>query len=209
MSKSADRPILIYNGIDLTAAPDIPEHKPDRPFLVSIGRFVPWKGFEGLVRMLARIPEWSLVLVGDGPDRVRIETLAREQGVASRVRFTGDVPRAQVLGWLASADAFVLNSSFESFSYQVVEALAAGVPTIVTRIGSIPELISDGEEGVLVSPGDFDAIERALDSVQREPDTWKLRTAAGRKKAMRFSAERTAQAFADLIKSLRAPDARI
>ncbi len=194
--------VRIYNGIDFSVIPEKPEMLPDRPFLVSVGRLVPWKGFGGLISLLTRLPEWSLVIIGDGPERTRLGALVRENNLDSRVSFTGNVSRAQVLGWLSVADAFVLNSSFESFSYQLVEALAVGVPTIATNIGSIPEILENEEQGILVAPDDFDALCVALRSVRTESTRWSERIVAGREKARDFSAERTARAFAALIEGV-------
>ena len=193
---------VIYNGIDLAIVPARPSRLPARPFFVSVGRLVPWKGFGELIELTERMPGWTLVIIGDGPLYDDLVALARARGVTDRVLFAGSLSRAEVFGWLGAADAFVLNSSFESFSYQVVEALGAGVPTIATAIGSIPELIHDGVEGVLVDPGDLDGIEGALRSVHADSALWRGRTDAAQRAAARFSAEATAEAFAEAVREV-------
>lgn len=189
---------VIYHGVE-TADVTAPTNRPNTKLIVTVGRLVPWKGFAELIQLLPELPEWSLAIVGDGPDRARLERVARECNVSDRVLFTGGLPRREALGWLSIADAFVLNSSFESFSFQVAEALSLGSAIIATSAGSIPELVSDGPEGVLVPPGDAQALLAAIKSVMDEPERWKGRRAAAHAKAARFSTatmlDRTAEAF--------------
>ena len=104
-----------------------------------------------------RIPEATLVVVGDGEERPRLEGIAGE-----RVRFVGARPRGEVLGLLASADVAVLPSAWENFPHAVVEALAMGTPVVATRVGGVPEIVRDGENGLLVEAGDDDAFTEAL-----------------------------------------------
>ena len=193
---------VIYNGVDLAIVPVRPPRVPPRPFFVSVGRLVPWKGFGELIELVARMSGWTLVIVGDGPLRNELMDQVRAHGITDRVIFTGNLSRAEVAGWLGVSDAFVLNSSFESFSYQVVEAMGAPVPVIAPAIGSIPELIHDGVEGVLIKPGDLQSIENALRSVHADSALWRGRTDAARRAAARFSAEVTAEAFARAIREV-------
>lgn len=193
---------VIYNGVDFDGISKKPEEVPEHPFFVSVGRLVPWKGFKALIEILPKLPEWSLVIVGDGPLRGELMEKAHEMRILDRVRFVGNVTRAEVLGWLSVADAFVLNSSFESFSYQIVEAMGVGVPVIATAIGSIPELVTDGVEGVLIHPDDSEAVCSALASVMRSPELWAGRCVAGKKKAQTFSANRTAALFVQEFQAL-------
>jgi glycosyltransferase involved in cell wall biosynthesis len=106
------------------------------------------------------------------------------------------------MGWYKSADAFVLNSSFESFSYQVAEALQAGVPIVTTNIGSLPELVENGREGVLVAPDDLDGIEHALKSIGQQLDLWRGRTASARHKAEQFSVATMIERFENVCDHL-------
>lgn len=192
----------IYLGLDFTDKIVAPLERPEGSVMVSIGRFVPWKGFSVLLEILAALPEWQLVLVGDGPQRTELQTKVRTLGVENRVLFTGAVSHAEVLGWCVAADAFVLNTEFESFSFQVLEAMAVGVPVITTRVGSLPELIEDGVEGILCTPNDSDALLRAIKSTVADSETWKRRTEAAQKKAKTFSIGASATAFAESLKHI-------
>jgi glycosyltransferase involved in cell wall biosynthesis len=191
-----ERLLRIYLGLTVDATDAVaPADKPEGKILFSVGRFVPWKGFSLLLRLVARLPGWTAVIAGDGPLRGALAAQARAIGVADRVVFTGSLPHADVLGWCAAADAFVLNTSFESFSYQVLEAMLVGAPVITTTAGSLPELITDGTEGILLEPNDLDAFQAALESVARNPELWRARTHAAQARAATFSQEASTAAF--------------
>jgi glycosyltransferase involved in cell wall biosynthesis len=175
----------IYNSIEYIS-PRPARQAGETLTIVAVGRLVPWKGFDALVRVMRRLPAWRLTIVGDGRDRARLEALARAEGVADRVRFTGALPRAEVFATYDEATVFVHLSAFESFSYQIAEALARGVPIIAAGEGSVPELIEDKVEGVLVSRHDEDALVHAIESVRKESAIWHDRVEAGKRKAAYF-----------------------
>lgn len=107
-----------------------------------------------------------LVLVGDGPERVRVETRARELGIAAYVAFLG--PRADFADYLPHADAFLFPSETESFGVAALEALSSGVPVLAYRVGGLPEVIgADG--GVLVAALDPTALAEAVLAVVGDP----------------------------------------
>jgi glycosyltransferase involved in cell wall biosynthesis len=201
---SRARIAVIYNGIHLPLEEATPADLPPMPFVVSVGRLVPWKGFAGLIDLMADLPEWRLVIIGDGPDRERLERRAEASGVRDRVFFKGARSKAEVVGWYRAASAFALNTSFESFSFQIAEAMAAGVPIVTTSIGSIPELIEAGKEGVLVPPDDLPALKRALESTRSDPQRWKARCNAAQQKARGFAISRTLDALVAELQGLQA-----
>lgn len=192
---------VVYHGMQAVKDVSMPEGLPSRPFMVSAGRLVPWKGFDFLIGLLPQLPEWQLVIIGDGPQRAALERQARSLGVAERVKFTGAIRHADVLGWCGSADAFVLNTSFESFSFQVLEAMAVGAPVITTAIGSIPELITDGREGVLLAPNDSEGFLESIRSIRGVPDLWRERQEAARRRAREFSQERMLDETSQLVRA--------
>ena len=155
-----------------------------------------------LLDLLPELPGWHVVITGDGPLREALHAQARALGVEGSVTFTGALPYAQVLGWYRQADAFVLNTSFESFSFQIVEAMASGVPVITTAVGNIPELIENGIEGVLCAPNDLEAFRNAIVSVETESVLWEKRTMAAVKKARRFSIAASMQLFVKTLKTV-------
>jgi glycosyltransferase involved in cell wall biosynthesis len=134
----------------------------ERPTLVFAGRLTAQKDLDVALEALAGLPGLHLVVVGDGPERARLEAQAHERGVDGRVRFTGSLPRSEALSLLRGADAAILTSAWENFPHGVVEALAVGTPVIATRTGGVSEVVTDGENGLLVPPGDPPAFAAAV-----------------------------------------------
>lgn len=196
-----ERIVTIYNGVDLSLAPSPVSHS-YAPLMVTAGRLVPWKGFSMLITILAALPEWHLVIIGSGPDEQALRAQIEKKGLTNRVHVIGSITRAELLGWCQSADAFVLNTSFESFSYQIVEAMHVGVPVITTAVGSLPELITTDKEGVLLAPNDASAFTAAIRSVVNNPELWAKRTRQAQVKAKQFSIEATSAALDQLLKEV-------
>jgi glycosyltransferase involved in cell wall biosynthesis len=124
-------------------------HGLEGPTLVFSGRLVPQKDLGTLLEAAALVPEASLVVAGDGEERGRVD---------GRARALGALPREQVLELLRAADLAVLSSRWENFPHALVEALAVGTPVVATAVGGVPEIVRDGENGVLVPPGDPQAL---------------------------------------------------
>jgi glycosyltransferase involved in cell wall biosynthesis len=144
--------------------------EPDGPWVGWVGRMEePKKGLSTLLRavpaLAARHPAARLVLVGDGPARAGLEVLARELGVAGRVRFVG--ARQDAAALCGAFDVFALPSLWEGFGMVLLEAMAAGVPAVASRVGGVPEVM--GETGVLVPPGDPAALAAALAGLLDRP----------------------------------------
>lgn len=134
---------------------------PEGVFVVAAsGRFVPRKGFDVLVRAIARIPGAYLWLLGDGQERAALETLARDLGVAERVRFAGWV--AEPIHFIAAADAFVMPSRHEPLGNTLLEAWQAGVPSVSTRSEGPDWYMRDGIDGIVTAIDDDAAIAAGL-----------------------------------------------
>jgi glycosyltransferase involved in cell wall biosynthesis len=130
--------------------------------LVFAGRLGPQKALGTLLQALVDVPGATLVVAGDGPERERLEELVRTLRLDGRVSFLGAVPRERVLRLFGAADVSVLPSAWENFPHTVVEALAVGCPVIATSVGGVPEVVQDGENGLLVAPGDSRALANAI-----------------------------------------------
>ena len=130
--------------------------------LVFAGRLGPQKALGTALEALVDVPDATLTVVGDGPERTALERRARELGLEGRVSFLGSMARGQVLRLFRAADASVLSSAWENFPHTVVEALAVGCPVIATAVGGVPEVVRDGENGLLVPPGDPGALGAAI-----------------------------------------------
>ena len=112
---------------------------------------------------MARLDGVSLVVLGDGPERAALERRSAELGLAGRVRFLGAGTRDDVVRLFRAADAALLTSAWENLPHTLLEALAVGTPVIATAVGGVPEVVRDGENGLLVPPGDVEAIAAAIE----------------------------------------------
>ena len=174
----ARRTFVIHTGIDATSRP---RARPGEgvPAIVSVGRFQAPKDAASLVRALALLGgEHRAALVGDGPDRAAAVAEARRLGVEEAVVFEGE--RDDVPEILASSHIFVLSSRSEALPVSILEAMAAGLPVVATRVGGVPELVVDGETGLLVPAGDTRALADALQRLVDDPDLRARLGAAGR-----------------------------
>jgi glycosyltransferase involved in cell wall biosynthesis len=149
--------------------------------LVLAARLIPFKRIDELIRMVAARADLRLVMVGDGPERANLERLAGELKINERVIFTGTVPRAEVGSYLRAADAMVINSANETFSFSVLEGFAAGIPVIACDAGSVPELIANGQNGMLYPQGDLNALSAAVTRLISEPGLREKLSRGGRK----------------------------
>jgi glycosyltransferase involved in cell wall biosynthesis len=140
--------------------------------LAFAGRLGPQKALGVALDALVRVDGVTLLVAGDGPERVALERRSAELGLGERARFLGAVPRERVLRLFRAADASVLPSAWENFPHTVVEALAVGCPVIATAVGGVPEVVRDGENGLLVAPRDPGALAAA---VSRFFGDWELR----------------------------------
>ena len=214
----AGRVHLIPNGVDTRRfSPPSPAERraaraalgldPQRYYFVFVGRLHPVKAVDTLLRALPKVTDGDLLVVGDGPQRGELERIARSNGAAARVRFTGTTDRVD--DYLRAADAFVLPSSGEGMSNALAEAMACGRPCLVTAtvggVGGGTGLVGD-DRGVLLPHGDADAWAAAMQRLVDEPDhAARLGAAAARHVHRTLSLERTAASLAMLYRELARP----
>ncbi len=198
-----ERVVLIYNGIKLPIANAVlPTEHPDGFLVVSVGRFVPWKHMDGLIRVVSKESSWKLVLVGDGPETPKLKSLVKELGVDSKVSFVGQLDRAHALGWVRIASAYVINSSYEGLAHQLLEAMALGVPIIATRVGGNTELIKDEKQGLLIPAENDEALHAALKRLHANPEEAKRFAEAAALRAKEFAIEKTVDKLVALLNTI-------
>jgi L-malate glycosyltransferase len=194
----------IYNGINLERFAPPPNGRPGPPTAIAVANLIPEKGVHLLVEAFSRIdlPEARLQIVGDGPELGRLQDLARSRGIESRVTFMG--LRDDVHALLQRAHVLVHPCVWEeAFGLNLAEALATGCPVVASRIGATPEIVTDRDTGLLLPPGDIDALAAAVgsilgDSALRE----QLGTRARRSAVERFSLDRSARAHVDCCEEI-------
>jgi glycosyltransferase involved in cell wall biosynthesis len=154
--------------------------------VVTVGRLVPWKHVDRLIEALNHCGETGLVIVGDGPERGRLEAIVLENQLTDRVYFAGQRSKEETLALMAACDLFVLNSSYEGFPHVVLEAMSAGLPIVATAVGGTPELVRDGENGLLIAPNANGALSKTL---------MKLVTSSEERQRLAAGAQETTQRF--------------
>lgn len=154
-----------------------------------VGRLVPEKGVDVLLRACANLPraDWKLAILGDGPDRARLAGLATELGITDRVRFWGRLPSAEVPRFYGELDILVLPSLsrpnwVEQFGRVLIEAMACGVPVIGSDAGEIPHVI--GDAGVVVPQQDVEALRDAISQLASDPARRAELAGRGRQRAL-------------------------
>jgi glycosyltransferase involved in cell wall biosynthesis len=201
---------VIPNGIDLarfTAGEDEGDARPDglpddaRPLAISVGRLEPQKDVPTLLRAVGAVGGLHLALVGDGPLRGELESEARGLGIAERVHFLGRRPDVPAL--LRAADVYVQSSAWEGFGLAAVEAMASGLPLVVSDVPGLREVVGD-EAGLRFPAGSPADLAAALRRLLSYPAESRARAEAGRRRAATFSVEACAEAHRRLYEEVAA-----
>lgn len=211
----ADKLVVIPNGIDVAAYADLQpanlanfEPAPSRRVIVFVGRLHRQKGLDWLLsfapRLFEQLPDHDLLLVGEGPERRRLETRVRALGLDQRIRFTGWSP--QVPGILRASELLILPSRWEGMPNVLLEAMAAGLPIVTTQAEGVQELLGPLADEQSVAFGDQETF---LARLRRLAENRQLAAALGRQNRERvernFSRQAMLQAYEDLYVSLATP----
>lgn len=172
--------------------------------IVAVGRMAPVKGFSVLLEALRTLRvrgiDFLLRIVGDGPDRARLEQSAERLGVDDRVTFVGALAPEGVMEEIRGASVLVSSSFLEGIPVVLMEAMASGIPVIATRVGGVPELIADGVHGRVVSPGSAQAIADAIEELVLDGADARGRLTAARERIVEsFNVHRSAAQLHDLF----------
>ncbi len=190
----------------------------DGPCVVFVGSLKPWHGLDVLLRafalVLARVPEARLLLVGDGPERPRLEQLAETLEIVHRTTFIGALPHARVPALLRQADAAVAPypplDGFYFSPIKLAEYLAAGVPVVASDCGDHATWLEDGVSSLLVPPGDAGALAGALLRIMDDPALRRRLAEEGRRLAVeRLSLEAASTRLERLLRGVAAPHAEV
>jgi colanic acid/amylovoran biosynthesis glycosyltransferase len=181
-----DRLHVVHCGVDTERFAPSPRGEPTStgPTVLAVGRLDPRKGHSLLVEALARLvragTDARVVIVGEGPERPVLESLARGLGVSDRLSLPGAVGQDDIVAWFAGADVFCMPSLAEGLPVVLMEAMACGLPVVAPRLMGIPELIEDGVSGLLVTPARVDEFADALGRLITDPEAARRIGSAGR-----------------------------
>ena len=209
-----DRTSVVPCGVDVEHFTPIPPRDVEWDLprgaqfrLVSAGRLVPRKGVASVVEAMSQLPDVELVIAGgDGSadaasnsERERLDDLARQHGVADRVRFVGQMSRGEMAALLRSADVVVCTPWYEPFGIVPLEAMACGIPVVGSAVGGLLDSVADGRTGILVPPRDSPAIGRAVRTLLDSPERRTAFGRAGRERALaHYTWDRVAASTAEI-----------
>ena len=154
----------------------------------TAGRLTAQKALGDALEAVARVPDVELLVLGDGPERNSLERHGARLGISDRVHFLGAGTRDDVIGLFQAVDAVLLTSAWENLPHTLLEALAVGTPVISTPVGGIPEVLADGENGLLVPVHAVDAIAQAVGRLVSD-DALRASLAAGARASVEQLAE--------------------
>jgi len=166
---------VIYSSVELPPNFELPVDRPQGFVVLTIARPVPWKGLDAIERVVARERGWIF-------------------------KHVNNLPHAQAMGWIKTADVYVNNSTYEGLSHLLVEALALGTPVVATHVGGNPEVV--GDAGILVPAKDDEALYQAIKQVHDDRVGASDRAAKGLVRAKRFSIDTTITQISDLLSSV-------
>jgi glycosyltransferase involved in cell wall biosynthesis len=202
----SDNIVTIHEGIsgEWFAARRVP--LPEQPYIVYVGNVKPYKNVSRLVeaflRVMDKIPH-NLLIVGQHEGLLTGESngfFARASSAGERIRFTGHIPQEQLLTLVAGADALVLPSLYEGFGFPPLEAMAAGVPALVARAGSLPEIC--GDAALFCDPLSVEDIAEKITSIVTDQELRNGLVQSGKQQASRYSWDICAQQTASAIRSV-------
>ena len=170
---------IIPIGIHCEPQGQNPESAKEKNLVLFVGRLIDWKGVNTLVSSMKKVKTATgstrLVIIGDGPERERLKTLAKELELEDVITFTGRLSATELMDYYSRAAVFVLpsvtvNNQTEGLGVVLLEAMASGIPVIGSNTGGIPDIIEDKVNGLLVPPGDPDALAEAIIRILEDRD---------------------------------------
>lgn len=181
------------------------------PFIITVGRLSPEKGYDLLIRAFALIqkkyPAWNLVILGDGPMQTELERLTAQNGLSSKVHLLGKVKNPY--DYLKNAELFVLSSHYEGFPNALCEAMACGLPVIATACsGGIAEIVRHQVDGPLVPPNDVTQLADAMDRLISDTALRKTFRARSKEITKRFSVSTVMHTWEELLNELVYPNTK-
>lgn len=172
--------------------------------MVSVGRLVPWKGFEMLIEIMSEIskkyPDAQLLIIGSGPYLEKLQVASHK--LQARANFLGSLPHDQVLKYLKAADIFLLNTGYEGFSHQILEAMAVGAPIISTSVGGNAEILKDRLNSLLAGYNEKEAWLKAIFELLDNSVAVQNLSDSAKKDAQKFTGQNMIEETLNLLKQI-------
>ena len=202
---------VIFNGINLDKDHGNKETlrkllQFEGDLIVTAGRLVPWKGFDTLIKIFPEIKkkfkDVKLIIIGSGPQMNQLQNLIDEKGLDDDVALTGALAKDLVLRYKRASDVFVLNTAYEGLSHHILEAMDIGVPIVTTNVGGNPELIKDGENGLLTGFNDEKGLTELIIKLLGNREYADSLAVESKKKIQEFSEEKMVKNTASMLKAI-------
>ena len=199
---------VIPDGLDLSRFSPVPrEAHPARVRILTIGRLIPRKGFQFLIRALPQViqgatSDFEIELVGAVPHRPELVKLADALGVSHKIHFAGSVPYSDLPQKYREADIFTLCSLAEGMPLVVLEAMGSGLPILASRVQGIEDLVEVGTNGELFAPGDVDALAKGLISLINDGERRVQMGVASIARVQKYDWKQIAQAYLEIYHSV-------
>ena len=187
---------VIYNGCDIDLfKPMEPDRElkekmkiGDSPVIFSAGRLINWKRVDILISALPLLKskDFKVIICGEGEEKSRLLNLSKELGVEDRIIWLGAIPHEELPRYLSLTSVFVQPSISESFGISICEAMAMGIPVVAFRSGGVPEVVEDGVNGFLVTPGDVKKVAESIDILLADSNMRRTMGKEGRAKIERM-----------------------
>lgn len=217
--ESADKIERVYNGLTMVDFPQAAISSEGPLKIITIGRLIEFKGFHHLIEACAKLDEagidYECCIIGEGPWREQLEKMAHDLGVIERVEFAGVQTQEEVKRRLQASDVFALpcivddKGASDILPTVITESMACSLPIVSTNLVGVPEMVDDGETGILVESGDAEAFAEALKRLAGNRDLARTMGKAGREKALRvFELEITSGQLAQKFEQVLAGEER-
>ncbi len=149
----------------------------DGSIILSVGRLVPWKGFECLIKIMPELleinPNFKLIIAGEGPDKHRLHFIAKNLELENKIKIIGSIPQDLLWKYMRAADIFILNTGYEGLPHVVLEAMQVGTPIITTNVCGNPEVIKNNKTGILVEYNNPQQIKDSILKLWRDKELGK------------------------------------
>lgn len=172
--------------------------------ILTVGRLVPWKGLLELIEMMPDLlnhnSDFCLYVIGEGPERPRLEAKIKELKLHGKVLLLGSMPQSRLWFYMMAADMFVLNTAYEGMPHTTIEAMQIGLPVVTTDIGGNPEVVAHERSGLLVKFGDREALFNAIVRMNEDYDLRQAVIPAAQAKVKEFSQKQMLDGIKELFK---------
>ena len=181
---------VIYNAAEFKSVSPLPKPENEK-WLVSVGRFVPWKGMDTLIDIMPSLirsePALKLIIIGEGPEQEKLKIKSEKLKIEGQIKMLGRLGHEQTLAYIKAADVFVLNTGYEGLSHVLVETLYLGTPVVTTNVGGNPEVIKNGINGLLVEYNNQTQLKEAILRLLNSQELARQFVLAGRQDLTKFS----------------------